>query len=100
MLAEQPPPKILIADDDPQSRQMIGSVLELDGYQLLQARTGEEAIQQYDEQQPDLAILDINMPRINGLEVCRHIRAQSAGQDIPILMITALDDMDFYRPSL
>ncbi len=94
-MAEQPPPKILIADDDPQSRQMIGSVLEIDGYQLLQARTGEEAIQQYDSQQPDLAILDINMPRINGLEVCRHIRAQPAGQDIPILMITALDDMDF-----
>ena len=77
--------KILIADDDVELRELIGFALRQAGYLVIQAADGAEALHLFDREQPDLVILDVNMPQLNGLEVCRRIRAEAA---TPIMMLT------------
>ena len=77
--------KILIADDDLELRELIGFALRQAGYLVIQAADGAEALRVFDEEQPDLVILDVNMPEMNGLEVCRRIRAEAT---TPIMMLT------------
>ena len=77
--------KILIADDDAELRELIGFALRQAGYLVIMAADGGEALQQFDAEQPDLLILDVNMPRLDGLEVCRRIRAETT---TPIMMLT------------
>jgi two-component system KDP operon response regulator KdpE len=77
--------KILIVDDEPQIRRVLRTTLTSQGYTVLEARTGDEALEQIRSERPDLILLDVNMPGISGLETCREIRASS---DIPIIMLT------------
>lgn len=83
------PKNILIADDDPHIRQLLVFALEKAGLSTREAEDGEEALAEIDRQAPDLVILDINMPRMDGLEVCRRIRASG---DLPILFLSSRDD--------
>lgn len=78
--------RILIVDDEATVREVVGQYLELEGYHVLQAATGLEALQVASATPPDLVILDLTLPGIDGLEVCRRLRAASA---VPILMLTA-----------
>jgi two-component system, OmpR family, response regulator len=80
---------ILIVDDDPHIRQLLVFALEKAGHYTLQAADGEAALQSVAAHNPDLVILDINMPKMDGLEVCRRLRAQG---DIPILFLSSRDD--------
>jgi DNA-binding response OmpR family regulator len=80
---------VLIADDDPSIRRVLTRVLELNDYAIIAASDGSEALQLFDERQPDLLILDIRMPLIDGLTVCAQVRTTS---DVPIVMLTALED--------
>jgi two-component system KDP operon response regulator KdpE len=80
--------RILVVDDDPQIRRVLRTALVAQGYEAVDARNGEEAIERLGEEKPDLIILDVNMPRMNGLEACRAIRSTS---DIPIIMLTVRD---------
>jgi DNA-binding response OmpR family regulator len=77
--------KILIADDDIELRELIGFALRQAGYFVVQAADGSEALELFAREQPDLLILDINMPRINGLDVCRRLRSETT---TPIIMLT------------
>jgi two-component system, OmpR family, KDP operon response regulator KdpE len=76
---------ILVVDDEPQIRRVMRTTLTAQGYTLLEARSGEEALETLRRERADLILLDINMPGIPGLEVCREIRATS---DVPIIMLT------------
>lgn len=76
---------ILVVDDEPQIRRVMRTTLTSQGYTLLEARTGEEALETFRRERADLILLDINMPGIPGLEVCREIRATS---EVPIIMLT------------
>ena len=78
--------RVLIVDDEETVREVVGQYLELEGYQILQATTGIEALHLAEKTPPDLVILDLTLPGIDGLEVCRRLRAASA---VPILMLTA-----------
>src|ERR1051326_561165 len=80
--------RILVVDDDPQIRRVLRTALVAQGYEAIDARNGEEAIERLNEEKPDLIILDVNMPRMNGLETCRVIRSTS---DVPIIMLTVRD---------
>jgi two-component system, OmpR family, response regulator len=80
---------ILIADDDPHIRQLLVFALEKAGLCTREAEDGEEALALVDREPPDLVILDINMPRMDGLEVCRRLRAMG---DLPILFLSSRDD--------
>jgi two-component system response regulator MprA len=78
---------ILVADDDPAVRESLRRSLAFNGYDVQLADDGEAAIAGVAEHSPDLLILDVNMPRLDGLEVCRRLRA--VGNDLPVLMLTA-----------
>jgi DNA-binding response OmpR family regulator len=69
--------KILIADDDIELREILNFALCQAGYLVVQAADGAEALERFGEEHPDLVILDVNMPRMNGFEVCRRIRAET-----------------------
>lgn len=83
------PRTILVVDDDPHIRQLLVFAFGKAGLDTTEAQDGEEAIAQVEAHAPDLVILDINMPRMDGLEVCRRLRA--AG-DVPILFLSSRDD--------
>ncbi|MBI5767155.1 MAG: response regulator [Verrucomicrobia bacterium] len=85
-------PKICIADDDFRGRQLLADLLSPEGYQLILAQDGEEAVALALVEQPDLILLDVMMPKLNGYEVCRRLRADPGLSQVPILLLTALDD--------
>lgn len=79
--------KVLVADDDERLRSAIGIILEKAGFEVFGASNGMQALSLYDEKEPDIAILDVMMPKLNGFEVCEIIRRSRA--QIPILFLTA-----------
>jgi two-component system alkaline phosphatase synthesis response regulator PhoP len=84
--------KILIADDEPDILEIISYNLELSGYKVVTAADGEKAIEIAKLEHPDLIILDIMMPKKNGIEVCKYLRLQTEFQDTIIVFLTALND--------
>ncbi len=80
---------ILLVDDEDSIQTLLTYPLERDGYRVVQARDGEEALRLFRAQDVDLVVLDLMLPRVDGLEVCRRIRAEST---VPIVMLTARDD--------
>jgi two-component system KDP operon response regulator KdpE len=78
----------MIVDDDPQIRRVLRTALVAQGYEVIDARNGEEALEKLRDERTDLMILDINMPGMTGLETCRTVRSSS---DIPIIMLTVRD---------
>ena len=84
-----PPRRVLIADDDVDALRLVGMMLERQGYEILAAANGQQALQKAIETQPDLLILDVMMPDMDGYEVASKIRSHPATESIPILMFTA-----------
>jgi DNA-binding response OmpR family regulator len=80
---------IMLVDDEESIQKLLTYPLEREGYTVVQARDGEEALRRFAEQPVDLVVLDIMLPRVDGLEVCRRLRTGSA---VPIIMLTARDD--------
>lgn len=80
--------KILVVDDEKPISDIIIYTLKNEGYQIVTAFDGEEALNQFNKEKPDLVILDLMLPKMTGLEVCREIRKDSA---VPIIMLTAKD---------
>ena len=81
--------KILVVDDDVDLVDLTGYALRRDGFTVVQAVDGEQALQRWERESPDLVLLDANMPKMNGFEVCRRIRQAST---TPVIMLTARDD--------
>jgi len=86
-----PGKKVLVVDDDAKTVELVKLYLNRDGYRVITAYDGTEALQLARENQPDLIVLDIMLPGINGLEICRILRKES---DVPIIMLTALTTDD------
>jgi serine phosphatase RsbU (regulator of sigma subunit) len=86
------PPLILIVDDNPANVEILQMRLAANNYEIITAADGEEGLAMARAKQPDLILLDIMMPKMDGIEVCRHIRADSALPFIPIIMVTAKAD--------
>jgi DNA-binding response OmpR family regulator len=82
-------PLILIADDDPDILALVSFRLERAGYEVVQARNGEEAVQVALARQPDLAVIDVMMPRIDGYEATRQLRQHEGTSRMPIILLTA-----------
>jgi len=80
---------ILLVDDDEAVRKLLSFPLERDGYDVIQAADGVEALERFDESPVDLVVLDLMLPRLDGLEVCKQLRARSS---VPIIMLTARDE--------
>jgi DNA-binding response OmpR family regulator len=84
--------KVLVVEDEPLISEMIAKSLRLEGYLVESARTGEEGLQKVREVSPDLVLLDVLLPKIDGWEVLTRMRDDSRTKGIPIIMLTALSD--------
>jgi DNA-binding response OmpR family regulator len=82
-------PLILAADDDEDVLALVAFRLERSGYNVLQARDGEEALELAVRELPDLAVLDVMMPKLDGFELARRLRAEEATRRMPIILLTA-----------
>jgi DNA-binding response OmpR family regulator len=80
---------ILLVDDEDSVQKLLTYPLERDGFRVVSARDGEEALSRFAEEPVDLVVLDIMLPKLDGLEVCKRLRAESS---VPIIMLTARDD--------
>ncbi len=85
------PFQILVVDDNDINLVLLGKILELEGYQVRMAHNGSEAIQSIINNKPDLALLDVMMPDMNGYELCRKMRQPPISAKIPIVMLTAMN---------
>jgi DNA-binding response OmpR family regulator len=80
---------VLIAEDEPDIRGLVVYGLEYAGYRVVQALNGHEAIELAEREQPDLILLDVRMPKMNGYEACAVLRSQESTRDIPVVFLSA-----------
>jgi signal transduction histidine kinase len=86
------PPHILLVDDTPTNLKVLAEALQGQGWKTLMAADGESALEQVEYRRPDLILLDVMMPGIDGFETCRRLKANPRSQDIPVIFMTALSD--------
>jgi two-component system cell cycle response regulator len=86
--------RVLVVDDDPRLLHIVAMYLGIEGYDVTVAADGAAGLTEIEKQTPDLIILDIMMPGIDGIETCRRIRADPATAEVPILMFSALSGDD------
>jgi two-component system, sensor histidine kinase and response regulator len=87
---------ILVVDDNEANRSLARSTLEDEGYLVIVASGGEEGVGAFERETPDCVLLDVRMPRVDGFEACRRIRALPGGADVPVLFLTAQRDVDTF----
>jgi len=80
---------IMIVDDSVTLREMISDMLKKSGVNVIEASNGEEALEHLKEHSPDLVVLDVVMPKMNGYELCRHIKKDPKTQNVPVLMCSS-----------
>lgn len=93
-------PLILVVDDERDFRAIVTHILERAGYATVSAADGEEGLRVFSEKRPSLVVLDGNLPDIDGLEVCRRLRATKAGASVPVLMCTVRSSLPIVREGL
>jgi DNA-binding response OmpR family regulator len=81
--------RVLLADDDAALRRLVSATLGSNDFELFHATDGEEALRVAGEAHPALVLLDVNMPRMDGFDVCRHLKADPTTTDIKVVMLTA-----------
>ena len=96
------PPKLaLVVDDDARSRELLQQLLKLDGYEVRAVDGGQAALTLLEDEMPDVAVIDLRMPGMDGLELCRKIRGLArSGRDLPVVVLTGMDDEDARQAAL
>ena len=90
--------KILVVDDEKHIVRLVQVNLERAGYEVVTAYDGEEALQKVKQERPDLIVLDVMMPKMDGFEVMKHLKADPTTRDIPVIMLTAkAQDADVFK---
>ena len=92
--APEPRERVLVVDDDPPTRMLMRESLTAAGFEVIEARDGDEALAGWRQSSPDLVLLDVVMPGMDGFEVCRRLREMPHGDEVPVLMATGLEDVD------
>ena len=82
-------PSVLLVEDEPSQREVLAYNLEAEGYRVIPAANGEEALMLVKEEQPDLVLLDWMLPNVSGIEVCRQLKGTPGTRSLPILMLSA-----------
>ena len=91
---------ILLVEDYEDNRVMMRQLLELSGYRVIEASNGEQAITLAELEEPDLILMDMSLPRVDGLSATRQIRAIRSLRDIPVVAVSAHDTADFHAQAL
>lgn len=89
-------PCVLVIDDNEQNRALARAALELEDYEVVLAKNGEEGLRAFGERVPDCVLLDVRMPGMDGFETCRRMRSLPNGEDVPIIFLTASRDVDTF----
>jgi CheY-like chemotaxis protein len=84
---------ILVVDDDPQNIQILGTLLRNEKYQVSIAMSGQQALERVRHSSPDLILLDVLMPDMDGVETCNKLKEDESSRDIPVIFLTALTDV-------
>lgn len=87
-------PRILIAEDDDEQRTALKLILKLNRYAVTEARDGREAIDTVCQERPDLVLMDLSLPVLDGLEVTRELRGRAEFQNLPIIFVTGYDQQE------
>lgn len=82
--------KILVVEDDPVNQMILSDFLAANGYEMIAASTGPEGIERFQHDAPDLLLVDVQLPRKNGFELCREIKSDPRGKATPILLMSAV----------
>lgn len=82
--------KILVVEDDPVNQQILSDFLAANGYETVAASSGPEGITRFERDSPDLMLIDVQLPRKNGFELCREIKSHPLGKALPILLMSAV----------
>jgi len=93
-------PKILVADDEAPIRELLEQVLAAEGYTVIVAADGKDALQQTLTHKPDLILLDVRMPKLDGITLCKALRVYKETQNTPIIMLTAFHTRDHMEESI
>ena len=88
------PPRVLIVDDEPLNLELLNQELDILGYEVDMAQSGEETLRRASEHLPDVILLDIMMPGMDGFEVCRRLKAMEETRDVPVIFATALSETE------
>jgi len=80
---------VLVVDDEPDILKLVQKILEGEGHRVTIARDGHEALELVPRERPDVVVLDVNIPRVDGFEVCRRLKSNEATRSIPVVMMTA-----------
>jgi len=86
--------RILVVDDDPRLLHVVAMYLSIEGYEVDTASNGDEGLRLLEQRRPDLVILDVMMPGVDGLEACRRIKSNPETRTIPVVLFTALSRTD------
>jgi two-component system, sensor histidine kinase and response regulator len=92
----QTAPRVLVVDDNEQNRALAKATLESEQFDVVLAKSGEEALRSFAERSPDCVLLDVRMPVMDGFETCRRMRTLPGGKDVPIIFLTASRDVDTF----
>jgi CheY-like chemotaxis protein len=85
---------ILVVDDVQENLQVVGSILRKENYKIGFSMSGEQALAQVKIRLPELILLDVQMPGLNGYEVCKRLKADDATKDVPVIFLTAMSEID------
>jgi DNA-binding response OmpR family regulator len=93
-------PKILVADDEAPMRELLEQVLAAEGYTVIVAADGKHALQQTLTHKPDLILLDVRMPKLHGITLCKALRVYKETKNTPIIMLTAFNTREYLEQSI
>jgi CheY-like chemotaxis protein len=99
-LSEYRRPRVLVVEDSEDNRFMMKRLLEMSGYEVIEAVNGEQAVNSAQTLSPDLILMDLSLPRVDGLAATRRIRRLPALKNVPIVVISAHDTADFHAEAL
>ena len=88
-------PSVLIVEDDPETRHFFIGIMRMDGFSVDQAHNGLQALEKAVASPPNLVLMDIDLPGIDGIELCRRLRADARTRDVPVLAVTGYDDRQY-----
>jgi two-component system cell cycle response regulator DivK len=94
------PPTVMVVEDFEDNRFMMRRLLEMSGYRVLEAINGEEAVELAHRERPELILMDLSLPQLDGLAATRRIRQHSDLRDVPIVAVSAHDTADFHADAL
>ncbi len=95
-----PPPLVMVVEDFEDNRFMMRRLLEMSGYRVLEAINGEEAVELAHRERPQLILMDLSLPQLDGLAATRRIRQHADLRDVPIVAVSAHDTADFHADAL